>query len=121
MSYQLMNIAKEEGLQLATHVWSTTVASQLLIAAPGATKCIWLRYIVTGASSSSSGTIAERLTNGTTAGTTYWQYPLAAALSEEAHIKFGANEPASLFVASGTGNGFIRVYYSIKQDSGTTE
>lgn len=119
MGYSLESLARDGGLSYATHIWNTTVASFALIAAPSAGKSIRLRYISTGASA--LGTSNTRLTTGTTAATTYWQYPLTLPIVEDAFIDLDDGVGASLFAGQGTGNGFIRVYYSINRTSGTRE
>lgn len=117
MGYSLEQLARDGGLQLATHVWGTTVASFALIAAPSTGKSIRLRYISVGASAAGS----VRITTATAAGTAYWMYTGGYPYCEEAFIDLDAATGAFLSATAGVGNGFIRVYYSINRVSGTTE
>lgn len=117
MSYDLEALKREVGIQLASHVWGTTVTTQALIATPGAGKFIRLRYISVAASAPGS----VRITTGTSLATAYYVYPGAFPYCEEILSDLDTNTAATLFCTAGVGNGFIRVYYSIERSTGTTE
>lgn len=106
---------REVGIQLATHVWTTTVSSTALIAAPGSGKEIVLRYMV----SMASGNIPLRLTVGTTADNQIYTQAVPGINVSEEKIHCGDNKGVSVFAAAGIGNGCIRAYYSIGLTSGT--
>lgn len=114
--YGLEMLQREHGLLFASHVWTTTVASQTLIAAPSSGKAIVLRYVAI-AQSAAAG--AVHITANTTAGTNYFNYNQTGAHDELALIPLGDAEGAYLHMAAGGGAGFIRVYYSIRITSGT--
>lgn len=110
MPHEMMTLARESGLSLATHVWTTTVASHALIAAPGSGRALRLHYISIHQSTAAG---LSRIVAGTTAATNYWNYTASGPHTELALITLGENEPASLFAAATVGNGNIRVYYSV--------
>ncbi len=114
----LHELSRQQGVRVATHVWTTTVASFALIPTPGANRAIQLNYVVVH-QSAAAGLV--HLSNGTTAGTTHWTYNAAGPHSEEAKITCDTNQPLELHMAATGGAGFIRVYYSIVQAGGTTE
>jgi len=118
MSFQLEELHRQVGLQLATHTWTTTVASFQLIAAPGAGKRLIIHYVACHQSA-----VAGNLHLGysTTAGTTFYTYNTTGPFAEEAFIALDANKPVEQHMAATGGAGFIRVYYSTRQASGTTE
>lgn len=118
MSFQLEELNRQVGLQLATHVWTTTVASFQLIAAPGAGKSTWIHYVACH-QSAAAGNL--HLTYNTTAGTNFFNYPATGPHTEETLIKLDANQSVEAHMAATGGAGFIRVYYSTRQASGTTE
>ena len=116
MPMGLVQLQREVGLQLASHVWTTTVASQTLIAAPSAGKAITLHYL-TYHQSAAAGLV--HIAANTTAGTTYWTYNGATPNEELALIKLGDAEGAYLHMAATGGAGYIRAYYSIRKTTGT--
>lgn len=118
MSFQLEELHRQVGLQLATHVWTTTVASFQLIAAPGAAKCIMIHYVACH-QSAAAGNLHLGYT--TTAGTSFFTFNGTGPHAEETFIKLDANLPVEQHMAATGGAGFLRVYYSIRQASGTTE
>ncbi len=118
MSFALEELNRQVGLRLATHVWTTTVSSQSLVATPGANKAIWIHYIALH-QSAAAGLL--HLAHTTTTGTTFYTYNGTGPFAEEALIKLDANVPVELHMAAGGGAGFIRLYYSIRQAGGTTE
>lgn len=118
MSFQLEELHRQVGLQLATHVWTTTVASFQLIPAPGASRKTVIHYIACH-QSAAAGLV--HLAYTTTAGTTVWKYNATGPFAEEAFIALDANQPAELHMAATGGAGFIRAYYSTRLASGTTE
>lgn len=118
MSFQLEELNRQVGIQLATHVWTTTVASFQLIAAPGAGKAVWIHYIAVH-QSAAAGNL--HLGYATTSGTSFFSYNGTGPHAEETLIRLDANQPAETHMAATGGAGFIRAYYSIRQASGTTE
>ena len=110
MPHGLVLLSRETGVSLATHVWTTTVASQTLIAAPGTGRALRLHYIAVH-QSAAAGLL--HLSNNTTAAAANWTYNAAGPHTEESLITMAENEPISLHMAATGGAGFIRVYYSI--------
>jgi len=118
MSLELEELSRQGGLRMASHIWTTTVASFQLIASPSTGRAIWLHYIAVH-QSAAAGLL--HLSNGTTAGTTHWTYNAAGPHVEEALIQCDAENPIELHMAATGGAGFIRVYYSVRQAGGTRE
>lgn len=118
MSLNLAHLDREVGLIMASHVWTTTVSSQTLVAAASSGKAYTLRYIAVGAS---AGVGNVHITPNTTAGSVVWYYNQTGPHSEEALIRLEDAEGMYLHAAAGVGSGFIRVYYSVRQTSGTRE
>lgn len=116
MPHGLENLQREVGLLFASHVWTTTVSSQTLIAAPSSGKAITIRYVACG---QSAVTGLLRITANTTAGSNYFNYNQSGPHSEAALIPLADAEGAYLHMTAGGGNGFIRLYYSIRVTSGT--
>lgn len=118
MSFQFEELNRQVGIRLATHVWTTTVASFQLIAAPGAGKRTVIHYV---ACHQSAVTGNLHLGYSTTAGTSVFSYNASGPTVEEAYIFLDANQPAETHMAAGGGAGYLRVYYSTRQASGLTE
>lgn len=114
----LHELSRQQGVQVATHVWTTTVASFALIAAPSTNRAIQLVYVVAH-QSAAAGLL--HFSNGTTAATTHWTYNAAGPHSEEAKITCDAATGLTLHLAATGGAGFVRVYYSTVVAGGTTE
>lgn len=110
MPHEMVTLAREMGLSLATHIWTTTVASQTIIAAPGVGRALRLHYVSIHQSAAAGLT---HLGAGTTAATTYYTYNAAGPHTELALITMGENEPLSMHMAASGGAGFLRIYYGV--------
>lgn len=110
MGYELVALSRETGLMFASHVWTTTVASQTLFAAPGSGRALRLHYVAIHQSAAAG---LSHISAGTTAATTYYTYNATGPHSEMTLITTGENEALSLHMAATGGAGFIRIYASV--------